>query len=236
LGYTDKTLAEAIYQSVDLIKKIRDDYEDATTPIVIEGAMGPRADGYIPKEFMTAEQAQEYHSTQIGTFVNTDVDFVTAFTLTYVDEAVGIVNAAKYAKIPVAISFTLETDGRPGTSLVDAIEQVDTATGGGPDYYMINCVHPIHFRDVLASGEPQLKRIRGLMANASSKSHQELNEATELDEGNPVELAEQLLNIKKGVPWVNILAAWVNILAGCCGTDTRLAKAVAKTSSVNSQD
>ena len=231
LGYTDKTLAEAIYQSVDLIKKIRDDYEDATTPIVIEGTMGSRADGYNPEEFMSAEQAQEYHSTQIGTFVDTDVDIVTAFTLTYVDEAVGIVNAAKYAKIPVAISFTLETDGRlpTGTSLVDAIEQVDTATGGGPDYYMINCVHPIHFRDVLASGEPQLKRIRGLMANASSKSHQELNESTELDEGNPVELAEQLLNIKKGVPWVNILA-------GCCGTDTRLAKAVAKTSSVNSQD
>jgi S-methylmethionine-dependent homocysteine/selenocysteine methylase len=220
LGYTAETLADAIHKSVELVGEIRNEFENANTPIVISGAMGPRADGYDPEEFMTAEQAHEYHSTQIGTFVDTDVDLVTAFTMTYVDEAVGIVKAAQSAKMPVAISFTLETDGclPTGPSLVDAIEKVDAASGGGPDYYMINCAHPTHFAETLASGDRQLKRLRGLVPNASSKSHQELSEATELDEGNPAELAEQMREIRKGMPWVNILA-------GCCGTDSRLARA-----------
>jgi S-methylmethionine-dependent homocysteine/selenocysteine methylase len=224
LGYTGETLADTIRKSVELVGKVRNEFENANTPIVIEGTMGSRGDGYNPKEFMTAEQAEEYHSTQIGTFVDTDVDTVTAFTLSYVDEAVGIVKAARSAKMPVAISFTLGTDGclPTGLSLVDAIEQVDTATGGGPDYYMINCVHPIYFAETLASGDPRLKRVRGLMPNASSKSHEELEEANELDEGNPAELAEQLHEIRKGMPWVNILA-------GCCGTDSRLAKAICET-------
>jgi S-methylmethionine-dependent homocysteine/selenocysteine methylase len=221
LGYTPKTLADAIHKSVELVGEIRNEFENANTPIVISGAMGPRADGYNPKEFMTVEQAEEYHSTQIGTFVDTDVDMVTAFTMTYVDEAVGIVKAAQSAKMPVAISFTLGTDGclPSGPSLVAAIEQVDTDTGGGPDYYMINCVHPIYFMETLASGDHRLNRVQGLMPNASSKSHEELDESQELDEGNPTELAEQLLEIRKGMPWVNILA-------GCCGTDSRLAKII----------
>jgi S-methylmethionine-dependent homocysteine/selenocysteine methylase len=205
---------------VELVGEIRNEFENANTPIVIDGTMGSRGDGYNPKEFMTAEQAEEYHSTQIGTFVDTDVDMVTAYTMAYVDEVVGIVKAARSAKMPVAISFTLGTDGclPAGPSLVDAIEQVDTATGGGPEYYMINCVHPIYFMETLASGNPRLKRVQGLMPNASSKSHEELDESNELDEGNPAELAEQLREIRKGMPWVNILA-------GCCGTDSRLAKA-----------
>lgn len=220
LGYTEETLADAIHKSVELVGKIRGEFENADTPIVIEGMMGSRADGYNPKEFMTAEQAEEYHSTQIGTFVDTDVDIVTAFTMTYADEVVGIVKAAQSAKMPVAISFTLGTDGclPAGPSLPAAIEQVDTATGGGPEYYMINCVHPIYFTETLASGDPRLKRIQGLMPNASSKSHEELNESKELDEGNPTELAEQMREIRKGMPWINIFA-------GCCGTDIRLAKA-----------
>jgi S-methylmethionine-dependent homocysteine/selenocysteine methylase len=224
LGYTGETLADAIHKSVELVGKIRNEFENANTPIVIDGVMGPRADGYNPKEFMTAEQAEEYHSIQIGTFVDTDVDMVTAYTMAYVDEAVGIVKAARSARMPVAISFTLGTDGclPAGPSLVSAIEQVDTAAGGGPDYYMINCVHPIYFAETLASGDRRLKRVQGLIPNASSKSHEELDEAKELDEGNPTELAEQLREIRNGMPWVNILA-------GCCGTDSRLAKAICET-------
>jgi S-methylmethionine-dependent homocysteine/selenocysteine methylase len=219
LGYTAETLANAIHKSVKLVGEIRNEFESANTPIVLSGAMGPRADGYNPKEFMTVEQAEEYHSTQIGTFVDTDVDMVAAFTMTYVNEAVGIVKAAQSAKMPVAISFTLGTDGclPAGPSLVAAIEQVDTDTGGGPNYYMINCVHPIYFMETLAYDDHRLKRVQGLMPNASSKSHEELDESQELDEGNPTELAEQLREIRKGMPWVNILA-------GCCGTDSRFAK------------
>ena len=224
LGYTSETLADTIRKSVKLVGEVRNEFENVDTPIVLNGVMGPRSDGYNPKEFMTAEEAEEYHSTQIGTFVDTDVDMVTAYTIAYVDEAVGIVKAAQSARMPVVISFTLGTDGclPTGPNLVSAIEQVDTAAGGGPDYYMINCVHPIHCAEPLASGDRRLKRVKGLMPNASSKSHEELEESNELDEGNPTELAEQLREIRKGMPWVNVLA-------GCCGTDSRLAKAICET-------
>ena len=76
---------------------------------------------------------------------------VTAITMTYADEAIGIARAAEAAGLPVAISFTVETDGRlpSGQPLGDAIEQVDAATDGYAAYFMVNCAHPTHFEDVL---------------------------------------------------------------------------------------
>jgi S-methylmethionine-dependent homocysteine/selenocysteine methylase len=224
LGYTDETLADVVRKSVKIIVAVCEEFENPNTPIVIGGAIGPRADAYNPSELMTARQSEEYHRTQIWTFVETEVDMVTAFTISYVDEALGIVRAAQSAQMPVAISFTLGTDGTlpAGPSLLDAIEQVDAASGGGPEYYMINCVHPIYFSEILSSGDLRLRRVRGLMPNASSKSHEELNEAKELDEGNPTELANHLREIRKEMPWLNILA-------GCCGTDSHFAEIICET-------
>jgi S-methylmethionine-dependent homocysteine/selenocysteine methylase len=221
LGYAGEPLAAAIRESVKLVEEVCEEYETADAPIVMSGCMGPRGDGYNPGEAMTAAEAEGYHRTQIETFADTAVDMVTSFTMAYVDEVVGIVRAARSAGMPVAISFTLGTDGRlpTGMSLGDAIEQVDAATDGGPIYYMINCVHPTHFRETLASGAPWLERVRGLLPNASSKSHDELEQSEELDDGDPAELAAQLGEIRKGMPWVNILG-------GCCGTDQRHAKAI----------
>jgi S-methylmethionine-dependent homocysteine/selenocysteine methylase len=118
--------------------------------------------------------------------------------------------------MPVALSFTVETDGRlpTGQALAQAIDQVDAATGGYPTYYMINCAHPTHFEKILADAAPWTQRIRGLRANASRKSHAELNESAELDVGDPDELGEQYAVLKR---WLPNLA----VMAGCCGTDHR---------------
>src|SRR3546814_10609308 len=118
---------------------------------------------------------------------------VTAITMTYADEAIGITRAAQAAGMPVVISFTVETDGRlpSGQSLEEAIQAVDAASGNGPAYYMINCAHPDHFGDALKAGESWVKRIRGLRANASRLSHEQLDAAEALDDGNPAELARQ---------------------------------------------
>ena len=117
---------------------------------------------------------------------------------------------------PVAISFTLETDGRlpSGQDLGYAIEEVDDATGGGPAYYMINCAHPTHFEAVLEPGAAWGERIRGLRANASAKSHAELDEAEELDEGDPADLGERHAALRERLPKLTVLG-------GCCGTDHR---------------
>ena len=216
LGYSLDRLDFVNRQSIALLEAIRDGYEDDRTPVVISGCVGPRGDGYVPGALMTAEEAEGYHAVQIGTFADTAADMVCAITMTYAEEAIGVTRAARANGMPVAISFTLETDGRlpSGQPLAEAIARVDDETDGGPDYYMINCAHPTHFEDVLEPGAPWLDRIRGLRANASRKSHAELDESTELDEGDPVELATQYQALGKRL-------TALTVLGGCCGTDHR---------------
>ena len=216
LGYTPEALADANRRAVHLLEELRSEYETEQTPVVISGCLGPRGDGYVPDRAMSAQEAEAYHREQIETFAGSAVDMVCAITMNYVEEAVGIACAAQRADTPVAISFTVETDGKlpTGQTLKTALEQVDNATSGYPSYYMINCAHPTHFDGVLAEGEPWVKRIRGLRANASRMSHAQLNEAPELDAGNATEFGQEYADLKKRLPQLNVMG-------GCCGTDHR---------------
>ena len=212
-GYSADELDTVNRAAISLMDALRDEYSDVT-PIVISGCIGPQDDGYDPKRKLSADEAAEYHSTQIRTFADTEADMVAALTLTYVDEAIGIARAAQAEGLPVAISFTVETDGTlpSGEPLSQAIEETDAATGGGPAYYMINCAHPTHFESVL--GGSWTTRIHGLRANASTKSHAELDEAPELDDGDPEDLGARYAGLRGQLPSLNVLG-------GCCGTDDR---------------
>ena len=214
LGYSLEQLDEANRRAVSLAEEIRD-AQEGDEPIVVNGVVGPRGDGYDPGELMSTEDAVRYHATQVGTFADTAADMVSAITMTYAEEAVGIARAAQAAGMPVAISFTVETDGRlpSGQSLREAIEQTDAATGAYPAYYMINCAHPDHFRDVLDGGA-WLDRIGGLRANASRKSHAELDAATELDTGDPAELGGQYRALRASLRRLCVLGR-------CCRNDHR---------------
>ena len=165
---------------------------------------------------MSAEQACAYHEAQVATLAQTDADMVAAFTMTYPEEAIGIALAAGSHAMPVAISFAVETDGRlpSGETLGEAIAATDRATGAYPAYYMINCAHPSHFAASVASDAPRSWRIRGLRANASTKSHAELDECTELDAGDPAALAGLYADARRRLPALSIVG-------GCCGTDDR---------------
>ncbi len=220
LGYSEEELAGANRNSIALMLELRKDFETERTKIVVSGCIGPRGDGYDPGQVMSPCEAEEYHSRQADIFSAAGADMVTAITMTNASEAVGIVRAARKASMPVAISFTLETDGRlpTGQGLGDAIREVDAATTAAPAYYMINCAHPTHFEGTLAGGD-WLGRLRGLRANASRRSHQELNEAPDLDDGDPVELAGQYLDLIRRHPQINVLG-------GCCGTDHRHVEAI----------
>lgn len=223
LGYSDESLAEVNRRATELLHEIRNEYETEKTRIVISGCIGPRGDGYVPTDAMSAEEAQAYHYKQIEVFRDAGADLVTAITMNYVEEAIGIAQASKLVGMPVVISFTVETDGKlpTGQSLKDAVEQVDLVTNFAPAYYMINCAHPTHFASQLTASEPWVTRIRGIRANASTKSHLELNESTELDDGNPEELGSQYRELR------NVLRH-VNVLGGCCGTDHRHVEAICK--------
>ncbi|MES2721303.1 MAG: homocysteine S-methyltransferase family protein [Pseudomonadota bacterium] len=216
LGYTAAALADVNRRAIGLLEQIRREYETEQTPVVISGCLGPRGDGYVPDRAISAQEAERYHQAQMTTFADSAADMVCAITMNYVEEAIGIAQAAQHAGMPVAISFTVETDGKlpTGQALKAALEQVDDATSGYPCYYMINCAHPTHFEKVLAEGEPWLQRIRGLRANASRMSHAQLNEAPELDAGNAIELGQEYADLKMRL-------AHLNVMGGCCGTDHR---------------
>jgi len=143
-------------------------------------------------------------------------------TITYPDEAIGIVEAARHAGIPVAVSFTVETDGRlpDGTTLGDAIQRVDEATEGAAAYFGVNCAHPTHLDGALDGGTPWAPRLRGLRANASRKSHAELDEAETLDDGDPEELGREYVELRREMPGLTVLG-------GCCGTDIRHVRSIA---------
>jgi homocysteine S-methyltransferase len=184
--------------------------------MVISGCVGPRGDGYVPGQVMSVQEAEDYHAAQICTFSGAGVDMVTAITMTNANEAVGLTRAGQAAGVPVTISFTVETDGRlpTGQSLREAIKEVDASTERGPAYYMVNCAHPSHFQEALDEIGAAVKRVRGIRANASRQSHQELNDAPELDDGDPFELAGQYRDLRQRHPQINVLG-------GCCGTDHR---------------
>ena len=216
LGYDAVALADANRKAIGLLLEIRVARETHSTRVVISGNLGPRGDGYRADGRMSASQAQDYHATQIETFAQTDADMVAAFTLNYVEEAVGIARAAQLCAMPVAISFTLETDGRlpSGDTLRHAVEATDEATAGYPVYYMINCAHPRHFEHVLKGQGAWRDRIRGLRANASKRSHAELDQCTDLDDGDPHELGEHYRQVREMLPRLSVVG-------GCCGTDHR---------------
>jgi len=223
LGYGLDDLDAANRTAVVLAQEIRAAGEADATPIVINGVIGPRGDGYDPSGLMSAEEARGYHARQVAAFADTATDMVTGVTLTNPEEAIGIARAARDHGLPAVISFTLETDGRlpDGHSLSDAIERVDAETGGSVAYFMINCAHPTHFAGALEEDGAWRERIGGLRANASAKSHAELDEAEVLDEGDPAALGAQHGALRP-------LLGSVSVLGGCCGTDHRHVDAIGR--------
>ena len=223
LGYDADALARVQRRAIEQLVRIRERFEAPRTPIVVSGNLGPRGDGYRPDARMSAAEALAYHAPQVRTFADTDADMVAAFTMNYVEEAIGIAAAAQANAMPVAISFTVETDGRlpSGDSLAEAIERTDAETDSHPAYYLINCAHPSHFRPVLDEGGAWRNRIRGIRANASKRSHAELDAATAIDIGDIDELARDYRALQRLLPGLAVVG-------GCCGTDHRHVEAICR--------
>lgn len=220
LGYDAAGLKRINEASIALLDELRQAWETAQTPIVVAGVIGPRGDGYAEGR-MSATEAEDYHAPQIAAFAQTAADMVAAYTLNDVEEAIGIARAARALAMPCSISFTVETDGKliGGRSLREAVETVDRETDAAPAYYMINCAHPTHFEQALSADAPWMNRLLGVKANASTKSHAELDESETLDSGDPIDLGRRYRRLRETYPGLRILG-------GCCGTDDRHVAAI----------
>lgn len=213
LGYDLDATRRVNADAVGMLRDLRDRYADDVPTVFVSGMVGPREDGYVAPTDAVPEEARDYHATQIRALAEAGADVVTALTLTTAAEATGVVLAAREAGVPVAVSFTLETDGRlpDGTSLADAVTRVDATAP--PDYYLVNCAHPTHVIRALDGG-PWSRRIRGTRVNASTMSHAELDAAEVLDDGDPIRLATEQALLSQRLPELRIVG-------GCCGTDVR---------------
>lgn len=223
LGHDLETLADLNRAAIGLLLELRAELERPQMPVLVCDNMGPRGDGYVPSARMSAAEAEAYHRTQIRTFAGTDADLVSVFTMNYVNEAIGVVRAARAEAMPVVVSFTVETDGRlpSGETLHEAIERTDEATAGFALHYMLNCAHPTHFEAQLAADGAWTQRLRGVRANASRLSHAELEASTTLDDGDPEDLAGQYMGLRRRLPALSVFG-------GCCGTDDRHVAAIAR--------
>ena len=216
VGYDAERLDAVNAASIAFCTELAAEFHAAGVPTIISGAIGPRRDAWQFDAAMTIAEAEAYHRPQIDSFARAGADFVTAYTLTNTPEAIGIAQAARAAGIACVLSFTLETDGHlpGGKPLGRAIAEVDAAVESYPAYYMINCVHPIHFATTIRHGGNWVDRIGGLRVNASMKSHAELDESETLDIGNWQDLAQRYGRVLPLLPNIRVIG-------GCCGTDHR---------------
>lgn len=218
LGYDPVDLAAVNRRAVEFVAQLA---RDRTVATVINGVIGPRGDGYVVTATMSPSEAAAYHSLQARSFAEAGAQMISAITMTYAEEAIGVARAGAAVALPVVISLTVETDGTlpSGQAIGDAIVQIDQATDGGPSYYMVNCAHPTHFSAALDESAPWVGRIRGIRANASRLSHAELDAATELDRGDIDELADLYVALSRRLD--------LRVLGGCCGTDDEHVAAIA---------
>lgn len=216
LGYTPEGLAEMERRTIAFLDSLRREYEGRVSDVYIAGCIGPRGDAYGSGGDITEDEAEAYHSVQLATLKSTPADMAIAMTFNNIAEAVGVVRAAGTIGVPIAVSLTLTPERRlrSGPSLREAIEAIEEKTNGAAAWYGTNCAHPLEFASALADEGPWLDRLRYIRPNAVRMDRIALCKLGHLEDGDPVELGEQMGEVARRLPRADILG-------GCCGTDER---------------
>lgn len=223
LGYSASSLADANIAAIELLREISEGYEGDIPNLMIGGILGPRGDAYSLNQEITVESAEEYHSVQLETLKRADVDFVSALTFNNIEESVGALRAAERIGLPLSVSLTLDSTCRlkSGPTLAEAIIEIDMQAGeAAPEYYIVNCSHPLEYEPALENGN-WIKRLRGVRPNASKMEKLALCKLHHIEDGDPVELGSQLFSLTERYPHMDIFG-------GCCGTGHRHLREIAK--------
>ena len=220
LGYSAEGLRQMQRRTIRFLDELRTEYADRVTDVYIAACIGPRGDAYGTGGEISAQEAEDYHSVQLQNLEGTAADMAVAATFNNIPESIGVIRAANKAAIPIGVSLTLTTEGRlrSGPSLGEAIEAIDEATDGGADggaaWFGTNCSHPLEFEPALAEQGAWLDRLRYIRPNAAKMEKVALCSLGHLEDGDPIELGEQMGEVVRRLPGADIIG-------GCCGTDER---------------
>ena len=192
----------------------------------VGGLAGCRGDAYTGFDCLPFEEARAFHAWETERFAQAGVDFIYAALMPTLDEAAGMAVAQEAFRIPYIISFTIQRNGCliDGTSISSAISRIDEMTEHKPLCYMTNCVHPRIVAEALSQSfnrtELVKTRFLGLQANTSDLPYDELDRAALLHTSSPAALADAMMEVREIQP--------LRIFGGCCGTDGRHLREIAK--------
>ena len=171
---------------------------------------------------MTAAEAAAYHGLQARAFAEAGAHMISAITMTYAEEAIGVARAATAVE-RAGRDLPDRRDRRPaavraGDRRRDRRRSTWPPTADRPT--TCSTAHtPRHFLAQLDVAAGWTTRIKGVRANASRLSHAELDAATELDRGDIAELAQLYAALQTGLD--------LRVVGGCCGTDDEHIGAIA---------
>lgn len=208
-------------RSINLIIRLKKRYEQFCGPIVINGVVGPRCNIESSNDFMTYEEATEFHKPQIQQYAALKIDQVTAYSMTYIEEALGMIKSAREVNIPIVISFMLQENGHllSGQMLRAAITEADLVINNYPSYYMINCTHFHVFYPLLQQDRELswVSRVQGLSVDARNSKELDPDDESVVD--NPIAFAEQCKLIQQQFPHIHVFG-------GCCNTSIEYIEAI----------
>ena len=223
LGYSAEGLRDMQRRTIQFLDDMRTEYAGRVSDVYIAACIGPRGDAYGTGGEITVDEAEDYHSLQLQNLDGTAADMAVAATFNNIPEAIGVIRAASEKGMPIGVSLTLTPEGRlrSGPSLREAIENVDEATDGRAAWFGTNCSHPLEFEPALYDAGPWLERLRYIRPNAARMDKIALCSLGHLEDGDPVELGEQMGEVARRLPNADIIG-------GCCGTDERHLSEIAK--------
>lgn len=212
-----------IEDNVRFLQQIK---KNTNIDMFVGGLMGCKGDAYKATEILSVEDAQEFHSWQASLFNDSGVDFLYAGIMPALSEAIGMAKAMENTGLPYIISFMIRSNGRliDGTTIHNAILNIDNATAQKPICYMTNCVHPTVLIKALSYSFNENKLVKerfcGIQANTSPLSPEELDNCSDLRSSDSVSLACDMMELYKYFD--------PKIFGGCCGTDKTHIEEIAK--------
>jgi len=159
-------------------------------------------------------------------FKKAKADFLYAGIMPALSESIGMAIAMENTGLPYIISFMIKNDGKliDGTTIHEAIKEIDNVTSRKPLCYMTNCVHPNVVAKALSQPHNQTalveKRFKGVQANTSLLSPEELDNCCDLKTSDAETLANDMIKLYKDFNF--------KIFGGCCGTDNTHMNEIAK--------